>query len=435
MSTEMLPVHKRDFHVFLSHASTDKAAIVEPLFRWLTEVAGWRVWFDAAALSGGDQFGSELPKAIGQCRALLLMISKASLNSGWVQQEYQFALMHQNQFKDFRIIPVILDDSQPTGFMATVTHIKMAEFTLETAEALLKALSTFNPTLQAKMKYGRVRDVYVSRSWRDEPTEETFADTVSKAFAETDFRLIGDSRDQKVESKKRVTDIMKSCGGLLAILPERNDDPSHTSPYMIDEIHWAVEANLPFSVICSAESIVIPDALKEKAVNVVAVPAHAPPDVIDAAARKAAAQLSGAWREPARRQYVFFATDFDPEHQKRKAIIRDLIERVTAMPCLIGDEIEGAGSVSVQQTIVNMIREAQLVVADITAENLNTIYEAGIARGAGVTTLLISGDARHNPPYMLTDQQVFFFKDDVEMLGRVNKLIYPYRRRVLNTAK
>jgi len=426
----MLPVHKRDFHVFLSHASADKAAIVEPLYHWLTNIAGWRVWFDAASLSGGDQFGSELPKAIGQCRALLLIISKASLNSGWVQQEFQFALMHQNQFKDFRIIPVVLDDSQPTGFMATVTHIKMPEFTIETADALLKALGNVNPALQAKVKYGRVRDIYLSRTWREHET--AFADQVSKAFADADFRLIGDSNDQNVESKKRVTQIMDSCGGLLAILPHRTNEACGTSPQMIDEIHWAAEKNLPFTVIRENEAITVPEALEAKAVQVITIAPTLPADQIAVVSHEAAAKLNDVWREPTSRQYVFFATDFDLAHQRRKDIIRGLIERVTAMPCLIGDEIEGAGTISVQQRIVNLIQGAQVVVADITADNLNTVYEAGVARGAGVTTLLISGDERHNPPYMLTDQQVFFYKDDIEMLGRVNKLIYPFRRRVLN---
>ncbi len=426
----MLPVHKRDFHVFLSHASADKAAIVEPLYHWLTNVAGWRVWYDAASLSGGDQFGSELPKAIGQCRALLLIISKSSLSSGWVQQEFQFALMHQNQFRDFRIIPVVLDDSQPTGFMATVTHIKMPAFTIETADALLKALGGVNTTLQAKVKYGRVRDIYLSRTWREH--EAAFAEHVSMAFADADFRLIGDSQDQNVESKRRVTQIMESCGGLLAILPHRTDEPSGTSPHMIDEIHWAAEMGLPFAVICENDAIAVPEALEDQAVEVLTIDPTLAPEQIAAAAQATAAKLNVEWREPKKRQYVFFATDFDAEHQRRKEIIRGLIERVTAMPCLIGDEIEGAGAISVQQRITHLIQGAHVVVADITADNLNTIYEAGIARGAGVTTLLISGDERHNPPYMLTDQQVFFYRDDVEMLGRVNKLIYPFRRRVLN---
>ncbi|MDX2161542.1 MAG: toll/interleukin-1 receptor domain-containing protein [bacterium] len=428
----MKPVHQRDFHLFLSHASADKSVVVEKLFHWLTESAGLRVWYDADAIAGGSAFGSVLPQAIEQCRALVLMLSKASLHSAWVQQEYQYALVHQSQYPDFRIIPVLLEEVQPPGFMANVNNLKFpnADFDLDAADRLLKALSNFNPSLQAKLKYGRVRDIYVSRTWRD--SESALADAVSLVFADADFRLIGDSRDQNIESKTRITTIMQSCGGLLAILPHRAEEASKTSPYIIDELHWAADMGIPYAVICEADGVLLPDKLQAGAAFKAILPSGASPDEVTALARKAAYALSDAWREPTHKQYVFFATDFHSEHKKRNATVRGLIERVTAMPCVIGDEIERTGSTSVQQVIVNLIKGAQLVVADITDDNLNTIYEAGIARGAGVQTVLISGSARQPPPFMLTDQQVFYYGDDVEMLGRVNKLIYPYRRRVLN---
>jgi len=113
-------------------------------------------------------------------------------------------------------------------------------------------------------------------------------------------------------------------------------------------------------------------------------------------------------------------------------MIRRLIERTTAMQCIMGDAIEGTGTSSVQKLITERIRGAFLVVADVTGDNLNTMIEAGIARGANVETLLVSGDARHDPPFMFRDQQIFYYGDDLDMYGKINRLILPYRRRVID---
>ncbi len=423
-----LPVPQRDFHIFLSHASADKALVVEKLFRWLTDVAGMRVWYDADSLSGGVAFGSALADAILQCRALVVVISKAALQSGWVEEEYQLAMVHQKEFRDFRIIPVLIDDSEVPGFLKTKNYLRMpnAEITIEFCDGLLKALSNFDPGMQASLQYGRVRDIYVSRTWRD--NESPFADAVCTVFADRGFRLIGDSRDQRVDDKTRVRGIMESCGGLLAVLPHRAGDPGGTSPYMIEEIQAAADLKLPYAIVAE-KGVTVPDALAAKAVKV--IEADAGTDV-SSAVSTAASELSSSWITPPHPHYVFYATDFDEAHAKRTQIVRKMIERVTAMQCVMGEEIQQAVATSLQQEISEKIIQSFLVVADITGDNLNTIIEAGIARGARVRTVLISGDQRRDPPFMFRDQQIFYYADDVELLGRVNKLIYPFRRRVIN---
>jgi len=423
----MLPVDKRQFHAFLSHSSHDKPVIVEKLNRWMNDVAGLRVWYDADALSGGTAFGSALPQAIGDCRSLIVLISKASVNSNWVNQEINYALVHQNQYQDFRIIPVMLDDTLPPGFLGNNTGLKIpdAEFTLDAAEGLLKAIFRFDPSMQAAVQHGRVRDVYVSRTWRD--AESPFADAVCAAFIGAGFRLIGDAKDQRKDDTTRIETIMSSCGGMVAILPLRADEPTKTSPFMLDEIAKAAALKLPF-VILTEPGVEIPDALAKAALHVVSSPAA---QITDAAAH-AAALLYADWQPPAQPQYVFYATDFDTAHEKRNGMIRRLIERTTAMQCIMGDAIEGTGTSSVQKLITERIRGAFLVVADVTGDNLNTMIEAGIARGANVETLLVSGDARHDPPFMFRDQQIFYYGDDLDMYGKINRLILPYRRRVID---
>jgi hypothetical protein len=47
-----LPINRRDFDFFLSHAHKDHE-FVQSLDHWLTEITGLRVWYDARELSGG----------------------------------------------------------------------------------------------------------------------------------------------------------------------------------------------------------------------------------------------------------------------------------------------------------------------------------------------------------------------------------------------
>ena len=110
-------------------------------------------------------------------------------------------------------------------------------------------------------------------------------------------------------------------------------------------------------------------------------------------------------------------------------MIRRLIQRVSAMPCLMGEDIRQG---QIQQEIKYRIMGAFMVLADITEENLNTCVEAGIALGAKRPLHLVACGPRHKPPFMFRDQQVWYYENDVELLGIVHNLVRPYRRRIIN---
>ena len=72
------------------------------------------------------------------------------------------------------------------------------------------------------------------------------------------------------------------------------------------------------------------------------------------------------------------------------------------------------------------------MLVDISEDNLNTCIEGGIAKGADIPLYLLSRGPRRRPPFMFRDQQVWYFSDDIELLGIIHRIVYPYRRRVLN---
>ncbi len=63
-------------------------------------------------------------------------------------------------------------------------------------------------------------DIYVSRTWRE--NEAQLTDYICQQLDKAEFRLIGDSKDQSgFEEGNRIKSIMSSCGGFVAILPDR----------------------------------------------------------------------------------------------------------------------------------------------------------------------------------------------------------------------
>ena len=72
-----IPVGKRRFHAFLSHAHVDKGR-ADQLVEWLRDVAAVPVWYDAVNMPPGATIAQVLPDAIENSRSLILLMSKDS---------------------------------------------------------------------------------------------------------------------------------------------------------------------------------------------------------------------------------------------------------------------------------------------------------------------------------------------------------------------
>ena len=114
----------RKYYAFLSHAHADKS-FVDRLDVWLNDIAGVSVWFDARDLPAGATIATHLGEAIGQCRAAIIVLSRSSMESGWVKEEYEAAISQRTQFREFRIIPIHIDDCEVPGFLRTTKWIDL----------------------------------------------------------------------------------------------------------------------------------------------------------------------------------------------------------------------------------------------------------------------------------------------------------------------
>ena len=156
------PVNKRKYHAFLSHSSKDKVAFVERLYQWFTKFAEIPVWYDKHEIGRRD-FRDIHRRFIPKCRSMIIILSKSAIASGWVEQEYSLALNHAMQYRKFRVIPILIDDSAVPGFLENRTYIKVQENQLD--------IDFYNDLLQAMyygdtdIEYDTVQDIYVSRTW------------------------------------------------------------------------------------------------------------------------------------------------------------------------------------------------------------------------------------------------------------------------------
>jgi hypothetical protein len=418
-----LPIHKRDFDLFLSHAHKD-AALVAELYRWLTN-AGLRVWYDARELGGGALLATDLQAAIERCRGILLVASEESLQRGWVKAEYNSAMDERANQDAFRVVALKLPNANVKDLMKGTTWIDMSASTLD-ADTALGIIRALHPG-EKRPNPAAARDVFISCSWQ--PDDSSSARAVCQALVGQGFRLIGDARDQKGFGKgKRVERIIASCGAFVGVLPFRGVETAAANErpynYFLQEMDSAAKLDLPI-VIVADPRIRRTDGSDADWLR------------METCAQETSAEVSlyldrlwNEWRQPPEPQYVFCAMDLDSDLAQATGPVRHLVERITGMPTIIGSEIHEE---NLQSAIMRKICSAFLVLADITDDNLNTCIEAGMALAAGTNLELVARGKPRRPPFMLRALQMPTYENDLERLAILHRILRPYRRRIINT--
>jgi TIR domain len=418
-----LPLHKRDFDLFLSHAHKDREFVLT-LDKWLTEKAGLSVWYDARELGGGALIATDLQKAIERCRGVLLVASEESLNQGWVKSEYNSAIDERSNHEGFRVVTLRLKNASVQNLIRGTSWIDVPDECLD-ANTALAILNALYPG-ERRPNPATARDVYISCSWQEDDNASSLA--VCRMLVEQGLRLVGDAKDQKGFGEgDRVERIIASCGAFVCIIPYRNSECAVAGEkpykYFLSEIDSAAQCGLP-SLIIADPRVRRKDGLDQDWLRM-ETGATECPDTIASALKS----LWHEWREPPGPHYIFCALDLDSEGAKAKGPIRHLLERVTGMPTIVGNEIHEE---PLQTAIIKKVCNAFVVLADITDDNLNTCIEAGMGLAARTNVELITRGEPRRPPFMLRALQMPNYQNELEQIGIVHKIIRPYRRRIIN---
>ena len=395
----------------------------------LLEQAGFNVWYDEKKMTSNSHILSDLPKYIGDSEVFIVILSKNSCGSSWVQDEYGYArgLYDKKELK--AIIPVVIDDCDIPGFYNNYKWIDCrAGLTPVAFFGILAALYGSSENMREE------KDVYVSYSWRKE--EQTLVNAVFRQLKRKQYRIIGDASNNSVyDEDDRIRRIMNTCGAYVGVLPYRGE--SNTSRYILDEIRKAQECDLP--------GVLFADSRVEnlEGFNYPLLKIENLESIDDNLLLNHINKL--AVKRP-KTPHVFFATNLDRRRQSINELIRNLAGVVTATRCILGEDINKG---SLQQQIIDRIRSAYVMIADITGDEqcvnceadgkvskdkifrFNTCIEAGIARGADTDLFIIAKEPRQTPPFMFRDIEVRHYADDCSLLAIVHKILRGYRRSVL----
>jgi hypothetical protein len=116
-----VPLGANQFHVFISYSSRWKAwakELVENL-----ESQKLRVFIDQTELRPGDQLANSLQAGLARSRGSVVLMTKAWLESAWCQEEATVLLKRAVEEKDFRLIPLLLEDIRLPPLWASRLYI------------------------------------------------------------------------------------------------------------------------------------------------------------------------------------------------------------------------------------------------------------------------------------------------------------------------
>jgi hypothetical protein len=106
---------RKKFDVFLSHNSRDKPWVIG--LKNSLETRKVKVWLDKDEIRPGDLFAEALERGIAESKAVALIVSPASMDSGWVKAEYYRALSFATNGK-LQLIPVLYKNAEIPGFLS-----------------------------------------------------------------------------------------------------------------------------------------------------------------------------------------------------------------------------------------------------------------------------------------------------------------------------
>lgn len=141
------PIEQKEWDVFISHASEDKPAVVEPLARELSDVHGLKVWYDRWMLKLGDSLRQKIDEGLSFSQYGVVILSPDFFTKGWPKLELDGLFMIEMANGNKKVIlPIIhnMTNDQVRGYsplvaskMSINTKVGIPEIARQVAEVVL----------------------------------------------------------------------------------------------------------------------------------------------------------------------------------------------------------------------------------------------------------------------------------------------------------
>ncbi len=418
-----IKLQKRENDFFVSYGHSDLGRVT-PLVDLLKRTCSLRVWFDGVEGNAAMRSSELLAGAIGNARAVLFCLSEAWKRSTWCKNEYEVSLSEQRMYADFEIVCLRLDDVDPPAWFNIAEIIDLRETNPLAIARLLRSLASDVPH-----RFDNAEDAYLAAPWsRPSPlVRETFEE-----LRRTGWRLVGDTPNLKNIGEKRIESIQRTTRGVVAVMPHDPAQPdSATSPYILQEARIAVDIGKPL-LLLAEPGVTLPRDLVCAAFRATSFTLTPGPeggatlatvlDDFDNALQHVPHTDTGA--------FIFFAASLrgDPSEADDIATV---IERASNMRCVRGERLSGN---NVQTAIIDLIRRAAVVIADVSDDHRNTLIEAGVAMGSGTPLKLMCREPPPGAPlkkrFMFEGQELYWYRTPEQRLGLCYYFARQFRRQV-----
>lgn len=110
--------------IFISYSSQDAEFAAQ--LRDDLNIIGHNPWIDSFEINPGENILTKIQEGIKDCKYALIIISKSSMASGWVDKEWKESLWESHYKGGLKIIPILKEECEIPIFLRT---IKFADFT------------------------------------------------------------------------------------------------------------------------------------------------------------------------------------------------------------------------------------------------------------------------------------------------------------------
>ena len=242
---------------------------------------------------------------------------------------------------------------------------------------------------------------------------------------------MGDPPEASSQGTDRIFGVLRTTRGAIAVLgldPSRQ--PACASPFILEEAGLAVHAGCPLLLLAES-GVNVPDPLAAGAFGggpvVLTGSSEKDPD-LQAVVQSFDDELSGVTHDDSD-AYIFLAGSLRYDQAESDDLVA-VMERASNMLCVRGERLAGE---NVQAAIIDRVRRAAVVVADVTDDPRNTLIEAGVAMGSGTSLKLIvhaPGGVIPKKRFMFEGHEVFGYATPEERLGLCYWIARQFRRRV-----
>lgn len=135
--------------IFISYNHSDRD-FAESLAMNLVQ-AKQNVWIDKWELNAGDSLIERIENALGDADAILVLLSKSSVQSEWCKKELRSGLVRELEEKSVLVIPLVLDDCEIPLFLREKLWVDFRKDKDEQLAFLLRSLDRIANPAQGRV--------------------------------------------------------------------------------------------------------------------------------------------------------------------------------------------------------------------------------------------------------------------------------------------